>query len=257
VIEYDNPKQLARQVAEAARPLLLGLDVDGVLAPIVSHAKDASLLTGIAESVTALAGHDRIRVAVISGRSVGDLERFSFDSALTVVGSHGMEIRGQTMEPLDRSEAERLAELTILAEQAAQRAGDGAWVENKPASVTVHIRDAEPVAGAEALNWLRPLANAVAGAETKTGSAVLELFTRAGHKGRAVNYLRGEFGASTAVFVGDDVTDEDAFSAMNASDITIKVGEEPTLARHRLPDPESVRDWLHELNLRLAEPAAD
>jgi trehalose 6-phosphate phosphatase len=257
VIEYDNPKQLARQVAEAARPLLLGLDVDGVLAPIVSHAKDASLLTGIAESVTALAGHDRIRVAVISGRSVGDLERFSFDSALTVVGSHGMEIRGQTMEPLDRSEAERLAELTILAEQAAQRAGDGAWVENKPASVTVHIRDAEPAAGAEALDWLRPLANAVDGAETKTGSAVLELFTRAGHKGRAVNYLRGEFGASTAVFVGDDVTDEDAFSAMTASDITIKVGEEPTLARHRLRDPESVRDLLHELNLRLAEPAAD
>ena len=121
----------------------------------------------------------------------------------------------------------------------------------------MHIRDAEPAAGAEALDWLRPHANAVAGAETKTGSAVLELFTRAGHKGRAVNYLRGELGASTAVFVGDDVTDEDAFAAMTASDITIKVGEEPTLARHRLPDPESVRDLLHELNLRLAEPAAD
>jgi trehalose 6-phosphate phosphatase/trehalose 6-phosphate synthase/phosphatase len=66
VIEYDDPKWLARQVAEAARPLLVGLDVDGVLAPIVSHAKDASLLTGIAESVTTLAGHDRLHVAAIS-----------------------------------------------------------------------------------------------------------------------------------------------------------------------------------------------
>jgi trehalose-phosphatase len=223
----------------------------------VNHAKAASLLTGVSESVTALAGHDQLHVAIISGRSVGDLERFDFDGILTVVGSHGMEIRGQTMEPLNTSEVERLAELTILAEQSAQRAGYGAWVENKPASVTVHIRDAKPTAGAEALDWLWPLANAVDGAETKTGSAILELFTRAGHKGRAVNYLRGEFDASTAVFVGDDVTDEDAFATMAASDITIKVGEEPTLAKHRLRDPESVREWLYELNLRLTEPATD
>jgi trehalose-phosphatase len=172
---------------------------------------------------------------------------------VTVVGSHGMEIRGRTMEPLDTLEADRLAELTVLAEAAAQRAGDGAWVENKPASVTVHIRDAGPTAGSEALDWLRPLANAIEGAETKTGSAVLELFTRPGHKGRAVAYLRGEIGAASAVFVGDDVTDEDAFATMSASDITIKVGEEPTLARHRLRDPESVRRWLRELELRLTE----
>ena len=253
MIEYDDPKWLARHVAGASLPLLVGLDVDGVLAPIVRHANDARLMSGIADAVIALASHDQLHVAIVSGRSIADLERFGFDSTATVVGSHGMEIRGRAMAPLDTQEVDRLAELTILAEQAAQRAGTGAWVENKPASVTVHIRDAEPAAGEEALEWLRPIAHAIEGAETKTGSAVLELFTRPGNKGHAITRLRTEIGDSTVVFVGDDVTDEDAFAALGGSDITIKVGEEPTLAQYRLQDPGSVRDWLQELNLALAE----
>jgi trehalose-phosphatase len=129
------------------------------------------------------------------------------------------------------------------------RAGDGAWVETKPVSVVLHVREAAPSAGAEALEWLGPQADSVDGAHVKAGSAVLELFTRSGDKGSAMTRLRAEVDAATTVFAGDDLTDEEAFAALGPSDITIKVGDAPTIAEHRLRDPDAVRDWLRDLSL--------
>src|SRR4051794_29235145 len=66
--ESEDPDALAREMAALARPMLVGLDVDGVLAPIVAHADNAELLPGMREAVTALA--HRVAVAVVSGRTV-------------------------------------------------------------------------------------------------------------------------------------------------------------------------------------------
>lgn len=249
MLDYDDPILLARSVARSSRPLLLGLDVDGVLAPIVRHANEARLTDGVADSIRALAGHDWLRVAIVSGRAVDDLARFDFDSRATLVGSHGMEIKGKVMAPLDAREVNRLARLAALGDQAILRAGDGAWLETKPASVVVHVRQASSPAGPDALEWLRPLAMAIEGTHVKAGSAILELFARDGDKGQAMLKLRDDFSASVVVFVGDDLTDEEAFAALGPADITIKVGDAPTLAAHRLRDPGAVREWLRELEL--------
>ena len=251
MIHYDDPLSLARRVADAARPLLIGLDVDGVLAPIVRHADEARLTSGVAESVSALADHEELHIAIVSGRSIDGLQRFEFDDRVTLIGSHGMEIHGYPMESLNTQEKDRLSELLALANQAMLRAGDGAWVETKPVSVVLHVREAAPGAGAEALEWLDPQANSVEGAHVKAGSAVLELFTRSGDKGSALTRLGAEVAAATTVFVGDDLTDEEAFAALGTSDITIKVGDAPTIAEHRLRDPDVVRDWLRELSLMI------
>lgn len=247
MLKYDDPAALARRVTTATRPLLIGLDVDGVLAPLVDHADDARLVDGVAESIRSLAGQEHVHIAIVSGRAVYDLHRFEFDSRVVLVGSHGMESHGQPMKPLDEVENDRLAELTLLANRAIQRAGDGAWVETKPASVTVHVRQADAIAGAEALDWLAPHVGSIEGANVKAGSDVLELFTRAADKGRAMTLLSADFGVSATVFVGDDITDEDAFAALGPSDISIKVGDAPTIAEHRLRDPHAVAQWLREL----------
>jgi len=252
VLSYDDPAALARRVASATRPLLIGLDVDGVLAPLVDHADDALLIDGVAESIGTLARHGHVHIAIVSGRAVDDLHRFGFDSRVALVGSHGMESDRQPMRPLDEVEHDRLAELTVLANRAIQQAGEGAWVETKPASVAVHIRQADPVTGAEALDWLAPRAGSIEGADVKAGSDVLELFTRSADKGRAMTRLSAELYVSTTVFVGDDITDEDAFAALGPSDITIKVGEAPTAAAHRLRNPEAVGIWLRELVVAVA-----
>lgn len=243
---FDEPAELARLVLACPRPVLLGLDVDGVLAPIVDHAGDARLLEGIGDAIAAVAALDRFSVAVVSGRSLDDLDRFGFGPDIDVIGSHGMETRRQAMRPLDGDELAVLERLDQLALQAADAAGRGAWVERKPASVVVHVRQADPHRGAAALDELSAATTGV-GATAKHGSNVLELFARPADKGSALVELRDRVGAATTVFVGDDITDEDAFARLASSDVAIKVGEAPTVATRRLADPVAVLTWLRHL----------
>ncbi|MGB0113126.1 MAG: trehalose-phosphatase, partial [Ilumatobacteraceae bacterium] len=144
---YDDPSGLASLVIGARRPLLIGLDVDGVLAPIVDHADDAVLLPGMRAAVDAVAAMDRVHIAVVSGRSLADLARFEFSAGTRLVGSHGMETSDRAMAALNDTEEHRLAELSGLADAASETAGDGAWVEHKPASVVLHVRQADDAAG--------------------------------------------------------------------------------------------------------------
>ena len=72
---------------------MVGLDVDGVLAPIVAHANDAELLPGMLDAVAELAGV--ADVAVVSGRTVEDLGRFGFPDDVEIFGLHGMERRDE------------------------------------------------------------------------------------------------------------------------------------------------------------------
>jgi trehalose 6-phosphate phosphatase len=244
---YDDPAELAALVAAAPRPVLVGLDVDGVLAPLVDHADDAILLDGMGDAVSVLAALESVHVAVVSGRSLDGLAQFRFGREVAVIGSHGMESRDRPMEPLDGTEARRLAALDALTVESAERAGDGAWIERKPASVVLHVRQAEAERGRAALDALRVDAERIEGATAKAGSNVLELFARHADKGTALMRLARDLGAVTTVFVGDDVTDEDAFTHLGVGDIAIKVGEADTIAPHRLRDPAAVLAWLRAL----------
>jgi trehalose 6-phosphate phosphatase len=205
------------------------------------------LLDGVADAIGRVAALDDVHVTVVSGRSIGDLERFAFGSDVEVIGSHGNEVRGQPTVPLDADESARLAVLDRLAVEAARAAGSGAWVERKPASVVLHVRQAGPVPGDAALEQFAREAAAVPGAAIKAGSRVLEAFARSADKGIALVRRATECGAATTVFVGDDVTDEDAFARLGPDDIAIKVGDAPTIAPHRLADPPAVLAWLHAL----------
>jgi len=247
VVKYDDPVDISRLVAASPRPLLVGLDVDGVLAPIVDHADDAVLLAGMGWAVDAVARLADVCVAVVSGRSVAGLEQFGFGDHVQVIGSHGMETRGLAMAPLGAREQTLLQRLDDAAVAAADRAGDGAWVERKPASVVLHVRQADDVAGPAAIVVLIDAITSIDGATTKAGSGVLEAFARHADKGTALVELGRRLGVATTVFVGDDVTDEDAFAQLSPTDIAIKVGDADTIAPHRLCDPAAVLTFLRSL----------
>jgi trehalose-phosphatase len=247
VTHYDDPVAIARRVADCARPLLLGLDVDGVLAPLVDHADDSVLLDGMSVAVSAVAALDGVHVAVVSGRSLDGLDQFGFGNDVDMIGSHGMETRDHPMNPLSDDERERLATIDALTVEAAERAGDGAWVERKPASVVLHVRAADTERGREAMDRLRTESGKVDGATSKSGSNVLEVFARHADKGTALVALGDELGAATTVFVGDDVTDEEAFARLSPSDVAVKVGDADTIAPHRLADPTAVLAFLRAL----------
>lgn len=256
--DFAEPTELAVRVASMPRPLLLGLDIDGVLAPIVRHADDSELLPGVTDALGRLVELPGVFVAAVSGRGLASVRTFGFPAGVLLVGSHGMERGDRAMRPLDDAEAARLGELDAAAREAARRAGEGAWVEEKTASVVLHVREAERDRAADAIEWLDTGGATIPGAEVKHGDEVLELFARSASKGAAMAELVAETDAATAVFVGDDVTDEEAFAALRPSDVAVKVGTADTMARHRLRDPAAVLGFLGALGDALgAQNSAD
>jgi trehalose 6-phosphate phosphatase len=247
VTHYDDPAEIANLVAKRPRPLLIGLDVDGVLAPIVDHADDAVLLAGMGAAVSAVAALDDVFVAVVSGRSLAGLAQFGFGDDVEMIGSHGMETRDHPMEPLTAEERALLGDLDAAAVVAADRAGAGAWVERKPASVVLHVRQADDTSAAIALRELAEVARTFDGATVKAGSGVLEAFARHTDKGTALMALASDLAAVTTVFLGDDLTDEEAFAHLSPGDVAVKVGDADTIARHRLRDPSAVLTFLQSL----------
>lgn len=248
-VDADDPDAVADDAAALARPLLVGLDVDGVLAPIVAHADDATLLPGMLEAVSLLA--TRAVVAVVSGRSVADLERFGFPDHVEVFGMHGMERSGELPIELAADERARLARLHALAVDAADEAGTGAWVEVKPASVVLHVREARPTPAQRSAAALRERAADISGAHVMPGKGVVELLTRATSKALAIAELRDEVGAAGVVFVGDDRTDEEVFVMLDGAGCAIRVGPGATAATHRLAGPPDVLRFLTSLAGRL------
>jgi trehalose 6-phosphate phosphatase len=198
-------------------------------------------------AVSAVAALDDVFVAVVSGRSLAGLAQFGFGDDVEMIGSHGMETRDHPMEPLTEDERRLLADLDGAAVTAAERAGVGAWVERKPASVVLHVRQADDSAGTIALAELADAARRLDGATVKAGSGVLEAFARHTDKGTALMALASDLAAVTTVFLGDDLTDEEAFAHLSPGDVAVKVGDADTIARHRLRDPSAVLTFLQSL----------
>ena len=215
----------------AQRPLLLASDYDGVLSPLVGDPSAAVAEPGAAEAVSRLAAVDGVTVAMVSGRGVRDLQTTSgFAGDLRWVGSHGAELDG----PLSGELADRRDALVRLLEPVVGRV-PGARLEVKPASVAVHVREMpDRIAAATLLEEVDALAGP--SLTKKPGKQVLELAVTDADKGTALRRLRSETGAAAALYLGDDVTDEDGFRALGPDDVTVKVGEGDTAARFRVAD---------------------
>jgi len=245
-----DPAALAGDVVRMAGPVLVGLDVDGVLAPIVDHADDARLLPGMLEAVEELA--EVTPVAVVSGRRLADLHGFGFDEPIELFGTHGLERGGTAGAVLAPDEQRRYDRLRTVAEDAATLAGDGAWVELKALGVVLHVRQADPARAEVAVAEAMRLADDVTDAHVKQGKSVAELLVRATSKAAAIVTLRQEEGAAAVVFLGDDATDEEVFAALGPDDLGIRVGPGATAATARLADPDAVLTFLRTLARALA-----
>ena len=226
------------------RPLLLASDYDGVLARLRDDPAAAVPEPGIGDLLARLAAVPDVTVALVSGRGVEDLQRTSgFTGPFRWVGSHGAEFDGPLTGGLAVRRDALAADLAPLVD-----AVPGALLEVKPASVAVHVR---PVPDREAAARLLADAAAGPGADpaltAKPGKDVLELAVTDADKGAALVRLRGELGADGVLYLGDDLTDEDAFRALGDDGLTIKVGDGETVAAHRVPDLDGVRAVLERL----------
>lgn len=246
---------LASRVDAIARaPLLLvASDFDGTIAPIVPDPAAAEADRESIVALKALAAMPQTHVALISGRSLSDLAKRAgeVDDA-HFVGSHGSEFEAGFAAPLPPQAlalrervAERLREFA--------RMGAGFLVEEKPASLAFHYRNAEASVAQAALQAVLSGPATWPGVRARHGKMVVEMSVVETDKGMALNRLRQRVGASAVFFVGDDVTDEDAFATLVGPDIGVKVGPGESAARYRVADTVQVARVLARLAERRAE----
>lgn len=242
------PEQLAEALTRLARQphLLVALDFDGVLAPIVAVPSQARPLPGSASAIRELSRLPGTTVALVSGRGLDDLATVSgFGQPIRLVGSHGFEFDdGVTV--LDDEQRARLD--ALAAELATLVGGEpGVTLEPKPAGIAVHVRGAAPDVAARVVDAVRSGPAARRGIEVTPGKAVLDLAVLEVSKGAALDVLRDRTGADAVFYAGDDVTDETAFARLRPGDVGVKVGAGATGAAHRVADPGALQAVLQAL----------
>ena len=237
------------------RDLALFLDLDGTLAAFEPRPEDVGpqpWRTGLLQTL-----QERLegRLAVISGRSLEEVDRILEGSVAAVAAVHGLVRRHAdgTLEqapPAPGLEGAR----TRLEAVAAQH--PGLLIEDKALSLAIHFRQA-PELGAMVRQEAEAIA-ADAGLKLQLGDMVAELCTPGLDKGAAVRAFMREppFLRAVPVFVGDDLTDEDGFmAARHFGGVSILVGPmRATAADMRLLNVEAVREWLEASLMQDARP---
>ncbi|WP_068279278.1 trehalose-phosphatase [Aldersonia kunmingensis] len=238
----DLAIDLRRALAVVARTprLLVASDYDGTMAPIVSDPAKAFPNPSSVLALRALAGLTSTTAAAISGRALRDLAALSrLPAEVHLVGSHGSEFEVGFLHAID-SDAKVLLEDITKELSAIASDHPGVTIETKPASVALHVRNAEEQVADEALNLVRHGAATWTGVQVTEGKAVIELAVISTDKGDAIDILRHQESATAAVFIGDDVTDEKAFVRLHGPDVGIKVGSGDSAAQYRVESTDDV-----------------
>jgi trehalose 6-phosphate phosphatase len=224
----------------------LFLDFDGTLVEIVERPDAVMVDDRLRALLAALGAAFEGRVAIVSGRSLAQLDALLGGAveALALSGSHGIEHRwkGISAHPV------RPPTLDIAADALAAFAAEhpGAIVEPKSYGVALHYRQA-PSAEALARIIAKRLADELQ-LDLEPGKMVLELRVAGGDKGVAVRRLmaRRPMSGTRPLFIGDDLTDEGGFEAVRAlGGAGILVGApRASAAQFAPPDVPAVRAWL-------------
>lgn len=230
----------------------LFLDFDGTLADIAEHPQAVRVQPAMVVDLRAL--HEALQgaLAIVTGRTAADLDRFLFPLRLPLAGEHGAHFRlGNGSD--EGNSSSRLAlvlalenvmeALRPLVEQYPELI-----LEPKNTGLALHFRQA-PQLEALCLQALTQALHYIPQAELMRGKCVLEVKVKGTSKGRAIEAFMRQppFAGRTPLFIGDDVTDESGFAVVQAlGGLGVKVGDGPTQARARLESPAEVRSWLQD-----------
>ena len=253
----SSPKPASVSASLPAPPLprpdqhwALFLDVDGCLLEFADDPAAVFVSPRLRALLQTL--HDRLggALALVSGRGVSDLDRLFDRPSWALAGLHGYELRRDAghfrelaVDPADRTRMR-------AAVQALAARLDGVQLEDKQHAMALHCRRAP-----QRLPALREAAEAVAaslpGYELQPGNLVMEFKPAGMDKGSVVGELLEQppFAGRVPVYLGDDLTDEHAFAAVNdAGGVSVRVGQrEPSQARFTLPSPAAVQAWLERV----------
>jgi len=255
----DLPDALSRREEIRRRldgvTLAVFLDYDGTLTPIVERPEDARLPEAVRSAVERLAS--RCQVAIISGRDLDDVRRMVGIDGIFYAGSHGFDCAGpggfaeqhavEFVPELDRAAVELRSLLSTT---------PNVRLERKRFAIAVHVRQVDERRVPEVEAAVDRIAFAHERLRKTVGKKVLELRPRVDwDKGRALRRLMSVLGLDRddimPVYVGDDLTDEDAFDVIRDRGLGVVVqgeaGDRLTSARYSLASPAMIGAFLEEL----------
>jgi len=246
---FDNLPQIAWSIRKAPY-VLISLDFDGTLAPIHQNPGSALMPAESRRALKALEASERSTVAIISGRALPDLRERVRMEEIIYAGNHGLEITGPGLHFIEPTASERVEALEELARhlQVRLRHIPGVEVESKVLTASIHFRRASAGSLDEVHKLVQDAVNPIVSLfQVTQGLQIFEIRPRVNwHKGLAIHWIKEALGRHDAlsIYLGDDVSDEDAFAALR-DDITISVGRvSGTCAQYHLDLQESVQEFL-------------
>lgn len=237
-----------------APPVLTGnyaffFDLDGTLAEIKPRPDQVSIPAPVRQALSRLAELQSGALALISGRSMTELDALAAPFRFPLAGVHGAERRDIKGQSHSISLPSGLA--AQLGQQLAEglKALPGSQLESKGMAFALHYRQA-PEYEKEILALAQAAVSRYPDLALQPGKCVVEIKPAGISKGEAIKAFMQEspFRGRTPVFVGDDLTDEAGFEAVNAlGGLSVKVGQGKTRAQWRLAGVEETHRWLLEI----------
>jgi alpha,alpha-trehalase len=253
-------ESIAAEIAtrRAGRHLLLLCDFDGTLTPFNPDPRAVRLDERVARVLGSLASRPDCTVGIISGRRLQDVrDRVTVTGELYLAGFHGLEIHapGETFVHPDASASADTMRAIAAAVRREVALLPGVFIEDKDLSIALHYREAEPDVAATAKSRFLEAARADLAADRVRllpGACVMELLPATRwHKGNALEWIRERIerihGSTFTVYVGDDVTDEDAFLAVGPGGMSIGASDRVTGAEFHVDGPSAVERILQDL----------
>ena len=225
----------------------LFLDFDGTLVELAETPEAIIVPPTLGETLVKLRTLLDGALAIVTGCSIAVIDRFLNPNLFDIAGIHGAEWRlGEHVEQVHADSDFKLREAVVQLRERLARHPD-LLIEDKGGSLALHWRTAPSLAGL-AISVMKDAAKSVgSGYRLQHGKSVAELLPVSVSKDRAIERFLSlpPYAGRHPIFMGDDLTDESGFQAINAHrGMSVRVGSGPTLARQRLATPVQVRRLL-------------
>jgi trehalose-phosphatase len=255
---FDRWDKLNKGIRE--KLVVVFLDYDGTLTPIADTPAKAILAQEIKELLRAISKTAGCKLAIISGRALSDIKNIVGLKEIIYAGNHGLEIEGPKIKFESQISPRLKTVIRNIYEEAINKLQKikGVLIEDKGLTISIHYR----LVDKRDMELFKKIFSEITDPfvvrskiKVNSGKKVYEIRPPVEwNKGKVVLWLlaRQQFMAGEqtvfAVYIGDDVTDEDAFKALKNKGLTIFVGEPKiSMADYYLRDTEEVKVFLHSL----------
>ena len=258
---FDAWEHILKKV-KGSQWIVLLCDYDGTLTPIVERPEMAELSQKTAKLLGNLTHKHAITLGVVSGRALSDIKERVGLSGIIYAGNHGFEIEGPAIRfihPLTEEVRSTIHIIGIVLKKMMSKIS-GTVVEDKGLSLSVHyrlVKDADLPRVSSIFENVVDVARKLGKIKTVPGKKVQEVRPAVPwDKGKAVQLIIEKQIAAhrkisvVPIYLGDDVTDEDAFRAISRYDgISVHIGDkdDKSLANYYLNDTEEVNLFLAEI----------